>query len=50
MNKVEITKEARKRHPTTKPMNYFEEGRAMGFVEGAEWMQQLYQKLKDIMC
>lgn len=44
MNRNEIIKESRKRHPVTKPMNYFQEGKQMGFVEGALWMQQQINK------
>lgn len=39
MTKEDIIKEARKRHPESKPRNYFNEGQRMGFIEGALWMK-----------
>jgi len=47
MTREEIIKESRKRHPKIKPINYLQEGRAMGFVEGALWMQQQLTKIKQ---
>ena len=41
MTQKEITIEALKRYPVTKPMNYLHEGKRMGFIKGAMWMQEL---------
>ena len=44
ITKEDIIKEARKRHPTSKPRNYLNEGERLGFIEGALWMKSEFAK------
>lgn len=44
MTKEDIINEAKKRHPESKPRNYFNEGQRMGFIEGALWMKRKHIK------
>ena len=39
MTRKDIVREARLRYPKTKPMNYLNEGKVIGFIEGANWIQ-----------
>ncbi len=55
MTRKEIITEGRKRYPKSKPMNYLDEGKVLGFVEGAMWMkglktaEELWISIKDKM-
>ena len=46
LSKDGAIKEARRRYPISKPRNYYEEGKVMGFVEGVQWLKSLQQENK----
>lgn len=48
MTKEDIINEAKKRHPESKPRNYFNEGQRVGFIEGALWAITLLKKYENI--